>query len=109
MLDLLAGEPLLPARWFDLGLHVAAGIAATNLLSLEAGQTDDGVPFVANRATGKAVVLGHPLWQRNDDYAVEEQVIAFDAVEAAHGRQGVTQSCVFDASRRPLSVIRSLL
>lgn len=109
MLDLLAGEPLLPARWFDLGLSVAAGIASTSLLSLEPGQTGAGVPFVANRATGKAVVLGHPLWQRNDDHAVEDQINALDEVEASHGRDGVTQSCVFDASRRPLAVIRSLL
>lgn len=109
MLDLLADEPLLPIRWFDLGRKVAAGIAATSLVSLEAGETAGGVPFVANRATGKAVVLGHPLWQRNEDHAVEEQIIAIDEVEASHGSRGVAQSCVFDASRRPLSVIRSLL
>ena len=85
MLDLLAGDALAPSRWFDLGLETARGIASTRLMSLEAGQTEGGVPYLAHRDRGKAVLLGHPLWQRNEDYAVDDQIIAIDELADSLG------------------------
>ncbi|GAA4116108.1 DEAD/DEAH box helicase [Knoellia locipacati] len=109
MLDLLAGEALAPSRWFDLGLETARGIASTRLMSLEAGQTEGGVPYLAHRDRGKAVLLGHPLWQRDEDYAVDEQIIAIDELEDSLGAHGTTQSDVFEALRKPLSLLRWLM
>jgi DEAD/DEAH box helicase domain-containing protein len=109
MLDLLAGQPLALARWFDLGAEVARGIASTSLLHLVAGTSDDGVPFVANTATEKAVLLGHPLWHRHEDQAVEDQIVALDEIEARHGARGMASSDVFEASRLPLTIIRRVL
>lgn len=98
-----------PSRWFDLGLETARGIASTRLMSLEAGQTEGGVPYLAHRDRGKAVLLGHPLWQRDEDYAVDEQIIAIDELEDSLGSQGTTQSDVFEALRKPLSLLRWLM
>lgn len=109
MLDLLAGDDLAASRWFDLGLETARGIASTRLMSLEAGQTDGGVPYLAHRDQGKAVLLGHPLWQRNEDYAVDEQIVAIDELADSRGSKGTTQSDVFEALRRPLSLLRWLM
>lgn len=109
MLDLLAGDDLTPSRWFDLGLETARGIASTGLMTLEAGQTEGGVPYLAHRIRGKAVLLGHPLWQRNQDYAVEGQIIAIDELEDSIGSNGTTQSDVFEALRKPLSLLRWLM
>ncbi|MBF4766613.1 DEAD/DEAH box helicase [Nocardioides agariphilus] len=109
MLDLLAGEELVTSRWFELGLHTARGVASTGLMSLEAGQTEGGVPFVASAVTKKAVLLGHPLWQRNDDYAVEEQILATDELADGKGSGGTIHSDVFEALRRPLSLLRWLM
>ncbi len=109
MLDLLADQPLKDSRWFDLGAQVATGISTTGLMQLETGQHESGVPFVVNRATGKAVMLGHPLWQRDEDAAVEAQIVAKDDIEAAHGPNGIVQSDVFEVSRHPLALLRWLM
>lgn len=109
MLDLLAGEELRFSRWFELGSRVASGIAATNLVDLHAGTTDNGVPFVASSSSGKAVMIGHPLWQRDLNHAVEEQVVALDDLEQHRSPNGARQRCIFDASRHPLAVVKDLL
>ncbi|MGB7450242.1 MAG: DEAD/DEAH box helicase [Ornithinimicrobium sp.] len=109
MLDLLAGDPLSTSRWFELGLETARGIASTRLMSLEAGLTEGGVPYLARRDRSSAVLLGHPLWQRNEDFAVDDQIIALDELEDSHGSQSAVQSDVFEALRRPLSLLRWLM
>jgi DEAD/DEAH box helicase domain-containing protein len=109
MLDLMAGQRLATSRWFELGIQTARGVASTGLMSLEAGQTDGGVPFVTSAVTRKAVLLGHPLWQRNEDYAVEEQILAADELTDTLGVNGTIQSDVFEALRRPLSLLRWLM
>ncbi|MCZ4499986.1 MAG: rhlE 2 [Marmoricola sp.] len=107
MLDLLAGEDLPLSRWLDLGQQAASGIAATSLINLQAGVTSEGIPYVHNAGTKKSVFIGHPLWWRSEDRAVEEQIIAID--ELATKSSAVAQSDVFEALRRPLSVIRRLV
>jgi DEAD/DEAH box helicase domain-containing protein len=109
MLDLLAGEPLKVSRWFDLGVSVVEGMATTELLPLEVGRHDSGVPYIANADSGRVVMLGHPLWQRDEDVAVEAQILAMDDLEAQHGPNGITQSDPFEVSRHPLSLLRWLM
>ncbi|WP_300646133.1 DEAD/DEAH box helicase [Nocardioides sp.] len=107
MLDLLADEPLALARWMDLGQRAAEGIAATGLLQIQADTTEGGVPYLYNVATGRSVLVGHPLWWRSEDRATEEQI---NAIDELNGRSAqVTQSDVFEALRRPLGIVRSLV
>lgn len=107
MLDLLADEPLQVARWMDLGQRAAEGIAATGLMTIQAGTTDEGVPYLHNPATNRSVLIGHPLWWRSEGRATEEQIIAID--ELAGMSQAVAQSDVFEALRRPISLVRRLV
>jgi len=109
MLDLLAGDPLKNSRWFELGAQVAAGMSTTELLPLRAGQHESGVPFVANDRSGRVVMLGHPLWQRDEDAAVEAQIVAKDDIEAEFGINGIAQSDPFEISRHPLLLLRWLM
>jgi hypothetical protein len=67
------------------------------------------VPFVASAGPKRAVLLGHPLWQRNDDYAVADQILATDELADNAGSGGTIQSDVFEALRRPLSLLRWLM
>jgi hypothetical protein len=84
-------------------------MSATELMPIYAGQHESGVPFLANRESGRAVMLGHPLWQRDEDMAVEDQILAKDDIEAVHGSNGITQSDVFEVSRHPISLLRWLM
>ena len=94
-------------RWFDLGAQAAAGIARTELMSLEAGQTSEGVPFVRDAYSRKVVLLGHPLWWRTHERQSPTQADAL--AELAAGSGHVEQSDVFEALRRPLVVLRKLM
>lgn len=107
MLDLLAGEPLAPSQWLDLGQRAADGIAATGLVSLQSGATSDGVAYLHNSNSGQSVLVGHPLWWRSEDRAVEDQIVALD--ELAEMSTSVAQSDVFEALRRPIGLIRRLV
>lgn len=109
MLDLLAGEQLRLGRWFDLGWEAAQGIATTGLMRLEPHRTEGGAPFVLNRSTSKAVVLGHPLWQRGHDVVDDDRQAALEAGKQAAGVATVAQSDVFEAVRNPLRIIRWLI
>ena len=77
-------------------------------MSLVNGTTDNGVAYLADRAAGKAVLLGHPLWRRDPNYAVEDQVLATDLLETEEGYAGVQFVDVFTATRRPLAVLKCL-
>jgi DEAD/DEAH box helicase domain-containing protein len=110
MLDLLAGETLDLDRWTHLGAMVADGISKTGLLPnrLAVGQTKLGFSFINHSSSGKAVLLGHPLWHRSEDQATEEQIDALDEAEEASGAS-IHQSDVFEAVRQPLEILRRLL
>jgi DEAD/DEAH box helicase domain-containing protein len=110
MLDLLAGEALDLDRWSHLGAMVADGISKTGLLPnrLAVGQTNSGFSFIKHSSSGKAVLLGHPLWHRSEDQATEEQIDALDEAEEASGAS-IHQSDVFEAVRQPLEILRRLL
>ena len=106
MLDLLAGEPLRLSRWVELGTQAAAGLVETSLMNLASGSTASGYPFVANSDSGKAVLLGHPLWHRQETHATEEQIESLDEVADQYGVSTVTQTDVYQALRQPLQLLR---
>ncbi|WP_256837750.1 DUF1998 domain-containing protein [Ornithinimicrobium faecis] len=110
MLDLLAGDTLKLDRWVKLGELAARGLSMTGLLpnQLTVNTTSAGFPFIKHASSGKAILLGHPLWHRNEDHATEEQIDALDEAEDVTGTS-VHQSDVFEAVRKPLEILRRLL
>lgn len=109
MLDLLAGEPLRLGRWVELGLQAATGLVETSLMSLTSGSTASGFPYVANASSGKAVLIGHPLWHRQEVLATEEQIESLDEVADLDGISTVTQTDVYQALRQPLQLLRWMM
>jgi DEAD/DEAH box helicase domain-containing protein len=109
MLDLAAGEALDETRWVDRGAAIAGGLASTPTMNLISGELDNGVSYVATADHSRAVLLGHPLWRRSLDHAVEMQALALDTLESELSFQTVQQVDVFTATRRPLAVLKCLL
>lgn len=109
MLDLAAGEPLDETRWIDRGAAIAGGLASTPTMHLIGGKLDNGISYVGTADHTNAVLLGHPLWRRSLDHAVELQALAIDDLENEHGFEKVQQVDVFTATRRPLAVLKCLL
>lgn len=109
MLDLLAGEALPSTRWTALGHRVAEGLKGTSLLDVAHRTTAGGYPYLHNQDTGRAVLLGLPLWPRDGSDDVPDLRSALDELGAQFGHDSVTQSDVFVAARRPLQILRSLI
>ena len=109
MLDLMAGEPLDFSRWAGMGKMIAEGLATTAHLTVRCGETSGGVPIVFNADSGKAVLLGHPLWPRQNTDDVPELCAGLDELAAGYGLAGTVHADVFEAARRPLSILRGLI
>jgi len=77
--------------------------------TLTAHATNDGVPYVVSGETNRAVMIGHPLWHRSEDDAIEDQIIAIDDIRAQVGGGEVTPSDVFELVRNPLKMLRWLM
>ena len=107
MLDLAAGEDLDLGRWLGRGEVVARGLAASDAVDLVCHQVE-GVPVVVHKRTGKAAVLGHPLWRRDGDLLTSQQRVAADAAAEKWGASSVLCSDLYEADRLPLSVLRRL-
>lgn len=107
MLDLAAGKPLDPQRW------LARGATATQAFAHSIGdwltpEPADGLPALVNKADRKAVILGHPLWRREDEYLTTWQHKAISAVTANTGIQDVRLSDLYELDRQPLAVLQLL-
>ncbi len=107
MLDLAAGRPLELPRWFDGAGTVIDGfvrLAEGDLVSHLAAT----VPIVVNRDARKAVVLGHPLWRRDEDYFTELQSEAWAEAADLVGGGPVSMSDLHELDRSPLEVLKEL-
>lgn len=109
MIDMLAGDAPALDRWTSLGQQVADGLERTALMTVSKGLTSTGVPYVRSGDTGRAVLLGHPLWPRKDAFEVPALAEALEEVESQCGDGNVAQSDVFEAARRPLQILRRLM
>ena len=109
MLDLLAGEAPAVDRWADLGVHVAAGLEKTALMSVRQETTPAGIPYVYSPDSGRAVLLGLPLWPRTDTDAVPTLQAALRELAEEVGHDNIAQSDIFEAARRPLQILRRLV
>lgn len=109
MLDLLAGEAPPADRWTELGTRVAGGLEKTALIPVQQDTTRGGIPYVFSPHSGRAVLLGLPLWPRTDDGDVAPLTSALDEIGATYGHDNVSQGDIFEAARRPLQVLRRLV
>ena len=109
MLDLLAGDSPAPQRWTNLGQQVAEGLARTALMPVRQGRTTAGIPYVHSPQSGRAVLLGLPLWPRKDSFDVPDLSAAMSELGVIYGSGNIAQSDVFEAARHPLQVLRQLL
>lgn len=108
MLDMLAGEKLSGERWNALGRTAADGLVQNGFIPLQMEQTVAGFTILKNSSNGKAVLLGHPLWYRGEDFAVPEQIDAIDDALQIPGVKSIVQSDVFETVRKPLHILRQL-
>lgn len=82
MLDLAAGEALNLERWFTLGRNRAFALQRQypDFVRVE---ERSGVPVLLGQgeSTGRAVLLGHPLWWRDGRHLADEQAAALVDLE----------------------------
>lgn len=105
MIELLSGHELNVDRWFLPGLvQVRSFVDAFSEFSMGESQ---GLSYVADSSTGKAVVIGHPLWRSEPAQYTEVQAESVDYLEAELGLQ-VTCSSFYELERNPLIVYRLL-
>ena len=103
MLELADGGNLAWVRWRELAIRSAAALSAEPELELKA-ETVESYPVIVQRSTGRAVILGHPLWRRSPDQWTEEQSVVAASVRRLLA-PAVSMSDPFEAQRQPLTVI----
>jgi len=107
MLDLAAGRPLHAERWLARGASAAQAFAENTggWLSTEMA---DGLPALISKAERKAVILGHPLWRREDEHLTDWQRKALNIITAGTGVNDVGFSDLYELDRQPLAVLQQL-
>lgn len=108
LLDLAAGGPLAPGRWLSRGAQVADAFVHGAGNSLRREMIEE-LPVLVNQESGKAVILGHPLWRHDIEYLTERQALVMDVTEHDLGVPSVTFSDLYEVDRFPLAVLRALL
>ena len=95
------------ARWLTRGASAARAFAQSAGGWL-AAEPSDGLTALVNKADRKAVVLGHPLWRREEEHLTTWQRKVLGAVTASTGIQDVALSDLYELDRQPLAVLRLL-
>jgi DEAD/DEAH box helicase domain-containing protein len=107
MLDLAAGEELNLQRWFAPARRLARSLQEQFPDVIQAGDRAE-VPVLlgVGNATGRGVILGHPLWWRDGHHLVDEQAEALITLED----EGITviQSDPFELELNPSRVLLQL-
>ena len=107
MMDLAAGESLKTDRWLARGASVAYAFAQ-GMGGWLTAELIDGLPVLINKDAQKAVILGHPLWRRDEEHLTDWQRHVKAAVMASTGMYAVELSDLYEMDRQPLAVLRYL-
>ena len=102
MMDLAAGESLNTDRWLARGASVAHAFAQSAGGWLTA-ELIDGLPVLFNKDDRKAVILGHPLWRREEEHLTDIQRQVLAKVVASTGDHTVAFSDLYEIDRQPLA------
>lgn len=108
MLDLAAGEELKTGRWLQQGQRVADTVVR-NIGGAATAELVGGLPVLIGQETGKAVILGHPLWRREEECLTDQQKLVYDALRGMNRIRHVGFSDLYELDRQPLAVLRPLL
>jgi hypothetical protein len=97
--DVIAQRPLDTSRWLEERQAIATGLARAFELDVEGAG-----PLVAvrDRGSGRAAVLGHPLWPVENGAWVPQQA---DAMRALGSGAGVGMFDLYTARRWPERVV----
>ena len=104
--ELAAGLKLNEKRWFSRSDQIITTFIkgfGQSLPDLERTEVE-GIPVLINES--KAVLLGHPLWQRVPNGFNERQA---DAEAELEEEYEVSVSCLFSLDRHPIDIFRTLL
>lgn len=107
MLDLAAGKSLNLERWLARGASAISAFAQ-NIGGWLSAELVDDLPVLLNEDDHKAVILGHPLWRREEEYLTSRQRKVRDAVATMAGGFSVEFSDLYELDRQPLAVLRRL-
>jgi len=107
MMDLAAGGSLKTDRWLARGSSVAHVFAQSTGGWLTA-ELVGGLPVLINKEDRKAVILGHPLWRRDENHLTDWQRHVLATVTASMGVHAVELSDLYEMDRQPLAVLRYL-
>jgi DEAD/DEAH box helicase domain-containing protein len=72
------------------------------------GRDPEDRPLALNKDDRKAVILGHPLWRRDEEHLTDWQRHVRDTVTASTGVHAVELSDLYEMDRQPLAVLRHL-
>lgn len=109
MSELALGQPLSTDRWLKLAPRLVAdfvagfGAALGDVEVVEAA----GLPALLRRRASRAVLLGHPLWQRKPQRFNDQQAEAYHVLEA-QGMQSIEVRDLYVLFRAQFSVFRDL-
>lgn len=107
MMDLAAGASLKTDRWLARGDSVAHAFAQSTGGWVTA-ELVDGLPILLSREDRKAVILGHPLWRRDEEHLTDSQRDVLATVAASANVDQVKLSDLYEMDRQPLAVLRNL-
>jgi len=102
MAEIARGRQLLQSRWLDLGPTLANDFVDAFKYPGLRVDTAAGLTCVLAPDRGRAVVVGHPLWRRDEGYWRPEQVEARDALPDGIDEVRMTDS--FEMRRAPQNV-----
>ena len=107
MLDLAAGSALDTQRWLARG-ESAAQAFAENTGGWLTAELVHGLPALVSKAERKAVILGHPLWRRENEHLTNRQRTALNTITGGAGVHDVKFSDLYELDRQPLAVLQQL-
>lgn len=107
MLDLAAGEELKTNRWLVRG-QLSAHALVQNMSGVATTEIVEGLPVLLSKHLGKAVVIGHPLWRRDEDHLTDQQKLAADTIRNSGRARSVSFSDFYELDRQPLAVLSPL-
>ena len=64
--------------------------------------------MLVNKDERKAVILGHPLWRREEEHLTDRQRQRSGRVTASTGLHDVRFSDLYELDRQPLAVLQQL-
>lgn len=102
MAEIARGRELVQSRWFDMGPVLAREFVEAFAYPGLRVEIAAGLVCVVAPDRRRAVVVGHPLWRRDEDYWLPEQVDARDSLP--DGIDEVRMTDPFEMRRAPQNI-----